>query len=90
MLDASLCTAANSPQKKKTEKGPLLRFFLRGGDSCTQAIGWLKTRSPKTTAKLIQNNVYCVFHVKQYFGWPYQPSSGLPMLLNLCRNHNII
>ena len=62
MLDASLCTAANSRQKKKkTEKGPLLRFFLRGGGSCTQAIGWLKTRSPKTTARLIQNNVYCFF-----------------------------
>ena len=45
-----------------------------------------KRRSPKTTAKLIQNNVYCFS--KQYFGWPYQPS--LQMLLNLCKNHNII
>ena len=47
-----------------------------------------KTRSPRTTAKLIQNSVYCFFI--QFFGWPYRPSSGLQMLLNLCRNHNII
>ena len=32
----------------------------------------------------------CIVFSKQYFGWPYQPSSGLQMLLNLCSNHNII
>ena len=30
-----------------------------------------KTRSPKTTAKLIAT---CIDIFKQYFGWPYQPS----------------
>ena len=61
MLDASLCTAATSPQKKNWRRGPFFDLFLRGGGSCTQAIGWVKTRSQKTTAKLIQNNVYCFF-----------------------------
>ena len=32
----------------------------------------------------------CIVFLLQYFGWPYQPSSGLQMLLNLCSNHNII
>ena len=30
-----------------------------------------KTRSSKTTAKLI--TVYCILFSKQFFGWPYQP-----------------
>ena len=29
-----------------------------------------------------------LFFSQQYFGWPYQPSSGLQMLLNFSRNHN--
>ena len=40
---------------------------------------------------------YCKADLKQrilffitIFGWLYQPSSGLQMLLNLCSNHNII
>ena len=31
------------------------------------------TRSPKTTARLTQRNIF----EQQYFGWPNQPSSGL-------------
>ena len=31
------------------------------------------TRSPKTTARLTQRNMF----EQQYFGWPNQPSSGL-------------
>ena len=41
--------------------------------------GEQKTKSPKATTKLITT---CIAFLKQYFGRPYQPSSGLQMLLN--------
>ena len=65
VLDASGQLACVQPppslRKKIGEGAPSSIFFLRGGGSCTQAIGWLKTRSPKTTEKLIQSNAYCFF-----------------------------
>ena len=44
-----------------------------------------RTRSPKTTAKLIQNNVYCFLNITIFrLAIPafFRVSSGLPMLLN--------
>ena len=50
-----------------------------------------KTRSPRTIAKLIQNNVYFFFHNNIWAGHTsLLLSPGLQMLLNLCRNHNIM
>ena len=80
-----------SPSSPRTFRSPGPRVFPRGGYSvrrhlesmrrdCCHFWGAQKEKSPETTAKLITT---CIALLEQYFGWPYQPSSGF-LFCNIC------
>ena len=65
--------------------------------SCLSVLMWFSmTRQKKVQEREVQRLLQswfrktCTVFSQQYFGWPYQPSSGLQMLLNFSRNHNIV
>ena len=65
--------------------------------SCFSVLMWFSmTRQKKVQEREVQRllqrwfRATCIVFSRQYFGWPYRPSSGLQMLLNLSRNHIII
>ena len=55
-----------------------LKFSIPGfywvGKIGKYIFGWLDLAKHYYKA---HHNVYCLSFLKQYFGWPYQPSSGL-------------
>ena len=84
-------TSPSSPSSPRTFRSPGPRVFPRGGYSvrrylesmrrdCCHFFGAQKEKSPETTAKLITT---CIALLEQYFGWPYQPSSGF-LFCNIC------